>query len=100
MVVLLIVNEVVDKEDVSKVNKTISLVGLQTLLVVPRSVLPLIHWQSEIIEMILMIFLKVLFNLVMRISAWNVLDHQVGSCFFAAENLVKIDWSTIVLTLV
>jgi len=50
--------------------------------------------------MILMIFLKVLFNLVMRISAWNVLDHQVGSCFFAAENLVKIDWSTIVLTLV
>jgi len=44
VVVLLIVNEVVDKEDVSKVNKTISLVGLQTLLVVPRSVLSLIHW--------------------------------------------------------
>ena len=72
-----------------EIDEAISLVCLFGLL--------LIHRQSQVVEMILVILLKVCSNLAVGVPAWDVLHHQVGSCLLAVQNLFQIYWSTIIL---
>jgi len=74
---------------VPEIDEAISLVCLFGLL--------LIHRQSQVVEMILVILLKVCSNLAVGVPAWDVLHHQVGSGLLTVQDLLQVYWSTIIL---
>jgi hypothetical protein len=74
---------------VPEIDEAISLVCLFGLL--------LIHRQSQIVKMILVILFKVCSDLAVGVPAWDVLHHQVGSGLLAVQDLLQVYWSTIIL---
>lgn len=46
-----------------------------------------------------MVPIEVSSNFLLGVSARHISDHQVGSCFFTRQNLLKVKSSAIVLTL-
>lgn len=72
-----------------EIDEAISLVCLFGLL--------LIHRQSQVVEMILVILFKVCSDLAVGVPARDVLHHQVGSGLLTVQNLLQIYWSTIIL---
>lgn len=83
-------NEVIDIEHMPEINKAIASASLFWLL--------LVHRQSQIIEPVLMILLKVSPDLSVGVSARYVLDHQVGLYLFIVPNLIVINWASVVFT--
>jgi len=72
-----------------EIDEAIGLVRLFGLL--------LIHGQSKVVEMILVILFKVRSDLAIGVPARDILHHQVGSGLLAVQNLFQIYWSTIIL---
>jgi hypothetical protein len=72
-----------------EIDEAIGLVRLFGLL--------LIHGQSKVVEVILVILFKVCSDLAIRVPARDVLHHQVGSRLLTVQNLFQIYWSTIIL---
>ena len=79
MIIFFVPDEIVYEQNVSEIDETIGFIGSFWLLFV--------HGKSEIIPMVFVIFLKVLLDLAVNVSAWDVSDHQIGSGFFSAQNL-------------
>jgi hypothetical protein len=72
-----------------EIDEAISLVRLFRLL--------LIHRQSKVVEMILVILFKVCSDLAIGVPTRDVLHHQVGSGLLTVQNLFQIYWSAIIL---
>ena len=78
MIILLVHDEGEQVENMSEVDETVRLVRFLSHLVV------VISWELQIVESVLMIFFKIIFDLSMGISARNVLDHYVCSGLISA----------------
>lgn len=72
-----------------EIDEAISLVCLFGLL--------LVHRQSQVVEVILVILFKVCSDLSVGVSARDVLHHQVGSGLLTVQNLLQIDWASVIL---
>ena len=90
MVVLLILNEVEQEEDMSEVDKAISLVRLFRL--------PVVHWHGEIVEPSSMVHLEVLLNVVAGVPARYIAHHEICACLLAAHDPFSVDRSSIILS--
>ena len=44
-----------------------------------------------------MILIKILLNFDIGVLAWNVFNHYVSSCLFTSQNLLNVDWPSIIL---
>ena len=93
MIVFLVVDEIIYEHNVPKIDKTVRFICLFWIVIVV-----LIWRQLKIIKMIFVILFKIILDFIVCISARNVLYHKSCSCFFTAEDLVKLNWSTIVTT--
>lgn len=88
MIVFLVVDEVENEKHMSHVNKAVGLVRLLVMLV---------HREAEVVPVILVVLFEVLLNLVVAVSTWNVLHHDICSVFFSSKDLVEINWASIVV---
>ena len=91
MVVLLVINKVVNVQNMPEVDEAVRSVRLLWVVV-------LVRWKLQIVEVIFVVHFKVTFDFVVSVSAWNVLYHEACSGFFASQNLLKINRSSISTT--
>ena len=91
MVAFLIMEEIVDEKNVSKVHEAIALTSLFNTLV--------IEWDLQIIKPISVILIEVSPNLSLRVSTWDILDHKICPCLISIQDSNNINRSPIILTL-
>lgn len=73
----------------AEVNETVSFVGLFWLSVV--------HWNCKVVELAAVIHLKVLLDIVSRIPARYIADHEVCACLLAIDYPCIVKYTTIIL---
>jgi hypothetical protein len=57
-----------------------------------------VRWRkSEVVPVVAVVLLEVKLHLLEAVSTRDVFDHNVGSRFLAAQNLVKVYWSAVVV---
>ena len=89
MVTFLVVEEIIDKKNMAEVHEAITLTGLFNTLVV--------KWDFQVVELVLVVFVKVSPYLSLGVSTWDMPHHQVSPCFISVQDSFDIDWASIVL---
>lgn len=89
VVILFILNEVIQEQNVSKVNEAVGSISFLRLSVVGRYI--------QVVESAFVIDLEVLSDILDGVAAGNVANHEVCSGFFTTQDLFVVDRASIKL---